>query len=77
MCVEQKWLPRDVMAMSTADYINLVATMSKGTKKPLKWDEGGKGVVLGWAAALKKQREHNVGSRSERKPGTHTRRPTA
>jgi hypothetical protein len=38
----------------------MIATMTAHVQKPLKWDEGGKGVVQGWAIALKKQQQRKL-----------------
>jgi hypothetical protein len=49
-----------VRQWSTEDYINMIATMTAHVPKPLKWEEGGKGVVQGWAIALKKQQQRKL-----------------
>jgi hypothetical protein len=59
LCVELKKLPDEVRAMSSTDFIHLVAALTKDSSKPkqLDWDQGGEAVVLGFFEQLRKR--HN------------------
>lgn len=77
MAVELHKTPDEIRAMSSRDFLYLIATITKGAKKPLAWGKGGAAVVRGWADQLRKQRGKGERGRSTRVTGTEPRRPAA